>query len=180
MPDRLKDGIIYYRAKGGALGALVTGALLLVFTWIVLTQEGIAGIPFSRGLPVMSTYLALPVGSVLVLANLQHALDRGPTLVADEDGITILFTRRPIGVIRWTEIARLRPVKRQGRWHLGVVLEDPEFSLSEYRDLLGSLLGRVGPADAHLKIDGKMLDDEVTNVVRDLEEMQRRNSWRSA
>jgi hypothetical protein len=42
------------------------------------------------------------------------------------------------------------------------------------------VVARFGPREAHLKIHGKMLDDEMQAIVADLEEMRRVRSWRAA
>jgi hypothetical protein len=127
----------------------------------------------------MSTYLALPLGGVLFLANLPHVLSRRPTVIATDDGLTILFTKKPIGLIRWTSINGFRGFKHNGRWYLGIALEDPEDVLAPFRGHLSPVVGRFGPADAVLKIKGKMLDDEMMMVVHDLEERRRLRSWRA-
>jgi hypothetical protein len=180
MPEKLDEGILYYRAKGDATGAVVVGAILVAFAWIVLTRDGLGGIPFSKDLVAMSTYLALPLGVVLFLANLPHVLARGPTMAAGEGGITILFTPRPVGLIRWTAINGFLSFKHQGKWYLGIVLEDPEETLMPYKGTLAPVVARFGPREAHLKIHGKMLDDEMQAIVADLEEMRRVRSWRAA
>ena len=79
MPDKNEAEIVYYRAKADASGALAVGCILLAFALLVLTQDSILGIGFSKDLIMMSTYLALPLGLVLVLANIRHILAKGPT-----------------------------------------------------------------------------------------------------
>lgn len=180
MPEKLEDGIIYYRGKGDALGSVIVGAILMVFTWIVLTQNDLHGIPFSTDLRVMATYLALPLGAVLFLANLPHVLSRRPTMIASDDGLTILFTGKPIGLIRWTSINGFRGFRHNGQWYLGIVLENPEDVLAPFRGHLAPVMARFGPPEAVLKIKGKMLDDEMETVVHDLEERRRLRSWRAA
>jgi hypothetical protein len=179
MPEKLEDGIIYYRGKGDALGSVIVGAILVVFSWIVLTMNDLHGIPFSDDLKVMSTYLALPLGAVLFLANLRHVLSRRPTVIATDDGITILFTKKPIGLIRWTSIEGFRGFRHNGQWYLGIMLEDPEDVLAPFRGHLSPVMARFGPPEAVLKIKGKMLDDEMNTVVHDLEERRRLRSWRA-
>jgi hypothetical protein len=102
MPDRNEAEIVYYRAKSDASGALAVGCILLAFALLVLTQDSIAGIGFSKDLVVMSTYLALPLGVVLILANIRHIMAKGPTMVAMKDGITVLFTDQRVGPLHWT------------------------------------------------------------------------------
>lgn len=180
MSEDLDTEVVYYRAKGDAIGALIVGAILTVFAWIVLTQDGFLGIPFSKDLTVMSTYLALPLGIVLMLANLWHVIASGPTMVAGERGVSLLFTGRPVGVIPWAAINGFLAFKHQGKWYLGITLEDPEDTLEPFRGHLSRVVGRFGPPEAHLRIHEKMLDDPIHLIIKDLEEMRRLRSWRAA
>ena len=123
MPDKKDTGITYYRSKPDAYGALSVGCLLLAFALLVLTRDGVWGIGFSKDLVVMSTYLALPLGVVLVLANIGHVVSTDPTMVAGKDGIYLLFTRRPVGPIRWAEINGFMAFRHQGKQHLGITFE---------------------------------------------------------
>jgi hypothetical protein len=178
MPEKAGTEIVYYRSKADEAGALVVGGILLAFALVVLTQDGVGGIGFSKGLVVMSTYLALPLGVVMVLANIRHLVSRGPTLVAGKEGISVLFLPRPVGPIRWSEITGFTQFKHQGKWILGITLENPVRTLTPLKDHISALLSRAGPVAAHIKIHGKMLDDEMEKIVRGLEEMRQLYSWR--
>jgi hypothetical protein len=121
----------------------------------------------------------LPLAVVLVLANIGHVVSTGPTVVAGKDGISVLFTRRPVGPIRWAEIAGFTAFKHQGKHHLGITFEDPLQTLSPIKDDVSALVRRKGPKAAHLKIDGKMLDDDMETIVSDLEGLRQVYSWRA-
>jgi hypothetical protein len=179
MPDRNEAEIVYYRAKSDASGALAVGCILLAFALLVLTQDSIAGIGFSKDLVVMSTYLALPLGVVLILANIRHIMAKGPTMVAMKDGITVLFTDQRVGPLHWTAITGFKAFRHQGKYHLGITFENPKQVLYPYKDYISDLVKRKGPKTAHLKIDGKMLDDDMDAIVSDLEEMRQLFSWRA-
>lgn len=179
MPDKDEAEIVYYRAKSDASGALAVGCILLAFALLVLTQDSIWGIGFSKDLVVMSTYLALPLGAVLVLANIRHILAKGPTMVAMKDGITVLFTDQRVGPLHWTAITGFKAFKHQGKYHLGITFEDPVQALYPYKDHVSALVNRKGPKTAHLKIDGKMMDDDIDTIVSDLETMRQLFSWRA-
>jgi hypothetical protein len=179
MADKKETEIVYYRAKSDASGALAVGCILLAFALLVLTQDSIGGIGFSKDLVVMSTYLALPLGVVLVLANIRHVMAKGPTMVAMKDGITILFTDQRVGPFHWAEISGFKAFKHQGKYHLGISFEDPAQVLYPFRDYVSALVRRKGPKSAHLKIDGKMLDDDKETIVSDLEAMRQLFSWRA-
>ena len=178
MPDKEASGIIYYRSKADAIAAFVVGCLLLVFASVVLTQDGVAGIGFSKDLSVMSTYLALPLAVVMILANIRHIVTTGPTMAAGKDGITVLFTPRPAGPIHWAEIARFTAFKRQGKYHLGITFEDPARTYALMDKEVRILARPKGPKTVHLKIDGKMLDDYIDTIVSDLERLRQVYSWR--
>ena len=180
MPEKADTGIVYYRSKADASGALAIGCILLAFALLVLTQGGVGGISFSRDLVMMSTYLALPLGVVMVLVNIGHVVSTGSTVVAGKAGITVLFTREPMGTIGWPEINGFTPFKHQGKWILGITLENPARTLALHEVHKSVLLRRGGPATAHIKIHGKMLDDDMEQIVRDLEEMRQVYSWRAA
>ena len=182
MPDKDEAEIVYYRAKSDASGALAVGCILLAFALLVLTQDSIAGIGFSKDLVVMSTYLALPLGVVLVLANIRHIMAKGPTMVAMKDGITVLFTDQRVGPLHWTAITgfkAFKAFKHQGKYHLGITFENPTQALYHHKDHISDLVRRKGPKTAHLKIDGKMLDDDMETIVSDLEAMRQLVSWRA-
>jgi len=178
MPNRLENGVIYYRAKGDAAGAVIVGAILIAFAGMVHTREGIGGIPFSADLTAMATYLALPLGIVLMLANFRHLFARGATLAADDTGLSILYTKRPLGLIPWTAINGFSTFSHQGKWYLGITLEDPEITLEPFRGNLTPVIGRFGPKEAHLRIHEKMLDEDIDIVHAELEEMRHIRSWR--
>ena len=178
MPEKEDIGIIYYRSKSHASGALSVGCILLAFALLVLTQDGVWGIEFSKDLVVMTTYLALPLAVVLVLANIGHVVYTGPTMVAGKDGISVLFTRRPVGPINWAEITGFTAFKHQGKHHLGITFEDPLQTLAPIKEDVSALVRRKGPKAAHLKIDGKMLDDDMETIVSDLEGLRQVYSWR--
>ena len=178
MPELEPDGVIYYRGKGDAIGAVVVGLILLVFTAIVLTQNDFAGIPFSADLTMLATYIALPLGAVLILFHIWHALGRGPTMAAGKEGITVLYTDKAIGPIRWAEIKAFKVFRRNGQPFLGITLEDPAQSLYPYREIGLPLINGGGPKDAHMKVKGKMLDEETYSVAERLEEMRLVHSWK--
>ncbi len=180
MPEKAGTGVVYYRSKSDASGALAIGCILLGFALLVLTQDGIGGISFSRDLVVMSTYLALPLGAVMILVNIGHVVSTGSTVVVGKEGITVLFTREPVGPIGWSEINGFTPFKHQGKWILGITLENPAQTLALHKVRKSVLLRRAGPATAHIKIHGKMLDDDMEQIVQDLEEMRQVYSWRAA
>ena len=177
MPDKEDIGTIYYRSKSDAVGALAVGCILLVFALLVLTQDEIEGISFSEGLVAMSTYLALPLGVVMVLVNIRHVVSKGPTVVAGKEGIIVVFTREPVGPFRWSEIAGFKPFKHQGKWILGITLENPDLTFHRHKGHLSPLRRRGGPAEAHIRIHGKMLDGDVKKIAGDLEEMRQLYSW---
>lgn len=179
MPERSDGRIVYHRSKGDAAGAMVIGCVLLVIAVPAMTMDSIGGIGFSRDMVMMSTYLALPLGVVLVLVNIRHLLTRGPTLLANKEGITILFTDPPAGPLHWAEIREFRSFWHQGKRHLGIGFGDPAQSLSPYMRSVAALVRRKGPKRAHLKIDGKMLDSNIKTVVSELEEMRQIHSWRT-
>ncbi|MFQ5565305.1 MAG: hypothetical protein ACE5EU_02980 [Paracoccaceae bacterium] len=179
MPEKADTEIVYYRSKSDASGALAVGCILLGFAALVLTRDSIGGIGFSKDLVMMATYLALPLGVVMVLANIRHVLAKGPTMVAGKEGITVLFTPQPVGPIHWSEITGFTPFRRQGKWVLGIGLDNPGRTITPYSRHISSLLRRGGPAAAHIRVHGKMLDDDMKNIVRDLEEMLQLYSWRA-
>jgi len=179
MSVRTDGQILYHRSKLRAAGAVVLGVFLLALAAVVLTRDELAGIRFSPDLVAMSRWLALPVGVALVLGHIAHLVARGPTLLANGDGITVLFTKRPVGVIRWTDIDSFTSFRHQGRPVLGINLEDPRRVLAPFRDDLPVLMRRGGPRVAHLSIDGNMLDEPMKTVLHDLEEMRRAYSWRA-
>jgi hypothetical protein len=179
MSIRTDGQLIYHRSKLRDTGAIILGAFLLALAAVVLTRDEVAGIRFSPDLVAMTRWLALPVGVALLLGHISHFVARGPTLVADGDGLTILFTRRPVGVIRWTDINGFTSFRHQGRPVLGITLEDPKRVLAPFRDDLHVLVRRAGPRAAHVSIDGNMLDDPMKTVLHDLEEMRRVYSWRA-
>ena len=158
MPDKEDTGIIYYRSKSDASGALSVGCILLAFALLVLTQDGVFGIGFSKDLVVMSTYLALPLAVVLVLANIGHVVSTGPTVVAGKDGIHLLFTRRPVGPIRWAEINGFMAFRHQGKWHLGITFEDPLQTLAPIKEDVTALFEGLE------EFAGKSLLDDDTTV----------------
>jgi hypothetical protein len=178
MAEKLDDGIIYYRSKSDAYGALVVGCLLLGFAAVVLTQDSVFGFGFSQDLIMLSTYWALPIGVVLLLANIRHAVARGPTVVAAKDGITVLFTPQPLGPVRWSEIAGFTSFRHQGKWFLGITLEDPLRTLTPIREAAKPLLKNIGPKAAHLNIPGKMMDDYMVSIESELGEMRQVHAWR--
>ncbi len=127
---------------------------------------------------MMSTYLALPLGVVMVLVNIRHVMSKGPTMVAGKEGISVLFTRRPVGPINWAEINGFTAFKHQGKHHLGITFENPLQTLAPIKEDVSALVRRKGPKAAHLKIDGKMLDDDMETIVSDLEGLRQVYSWR--
>jgi hypothetical protein len=179
MAERLDTGIIYYRSKADAFGALVVGCLLLGFAAVVLTQDSVFGIGFSQDLIMLCTYWALPIGGVLLLANIRHAVARGATVVAGKDGITVLFTPRPFGPIRWSEITGFTSFQHRGKWFLGITLEDPLRTLRPIEEAAKPLLENIGPKAAHLHIPGKMMDDYMAMIETELEELRQVHSWRA-
>lgn len=178
MVEKLNNGIIYYRNKTGAYGRLVLGFLLLGIAAVVLTQDSVWGIGFSQDLVMLCTYWALPIGVVLLLANIRHACKSGPTVVAGKDGITVLFTPQPVGPIRWSEISGFTAFRHQGKWFLGITFEDPLRSLTPIKEDAMQLLRNIGPKAAHLKIAGKMMDDRMVSIESDLDEMRQVHTWR--
>ena len=179
MPERIDGTIVYYRSKSEASGATAVGCMLLAFATLVLTQEGVAGIRFSTDLVAMSTYLALPLGAVLVLANIRHLIYNGRTMIADKVGITLIFTPQAAGPVHWTEIDGFITFWRQGRQRLGITLIEPVQSLDTLGNAVYPLINRRRPKAAHLMIEGKMLNDNVEAAARDLDEMRQIYSWRA-
>jgi hypothetical protein len=179
MPEKLDNGIVYFRSKSDAIGALVVGCLLLAIAVPALTLDSIFGIRFSNDLVMMSTYLALPLGLVLILANIRHILANGPTLFADKEGITMLFTPEPTGPLNWARISGFRAFRHQGKQHLGISLEEPRRTLLPFKKTIRAVLWSKRPKSVHLRVDGKMLDDDVDTVVQELEEMRQIYSWRT-
>lgn len=178
MPEIEQDGVIYYRGKSGAIVSVIVGLVLLGLGATVLTQDQVAGIPFSTDLTMMATYLALPLGAVLVLAHIWHAMGKGPTMVAGTEGVTVLYTPKPIGPIRWAEIKGFRVFRRNGLPFLGITLEEPAQSLYPYREIGTPLITGRGPKDAHMMVKGKMLDEDADKVAIRLEEMRLVHSWK--
>lgn len=178
MPDFEQDGVIYYRGKGDAVGSVIVGLILLAFAFVVLTGTGVGGIPFSADLTAMATYLALPLGVVLVLAHVWHVMAKGPTMVAGKQGITVLYTGDPVGPIRWAEIKGFKVFRRNGNPFLGITLDDPAQTLYPYRESGRALFTGRGPKDAHLMIRGKMLDEDTWTIAERLEEMRLVHSWK--
>lgn len=178
MPEFEQDGVIYYRGKGEAIVSIAVGLALLALGVSVLTQDQVAGIPFSTDLTVMGTYLALPLGVVLVLAHIRHAMGKGPTMVAGTEGITVLYTPKPVGPINWAEVKGFKMFRRNGMPFLGITLEDPARSLYTYREIGLPLITGRGPKDAHVMVKGKMLDENTVAVAERLEEMRLVHSWK--
>jgi hypothetical protein len=178
MAEKSDSGIIYERARSGAVGAVVVGFALLAFAIVVLTQDGIGGIAFSADLRTMAVYLALPLAVALFLGHAHHAVLRGPTVIAAKDGLTVLFTKPPVGPIGWAEIKRVVPFRSNGRPCVGLVLEDPAHTRLIHRQSLAPLLRVARRKKPHLGIQAKMLNDPLPTVIRDLEEMRQRYSWR--
>jgi hypothetical protein len=144
-----------------------------------VTLDSLWGVPFSNDLVMMSTYLGLPLGLVLILANIRHALANGPTLFADKEGITMLFTPTPTGPLHWARITGFRAFRHQGKRHLGISVEEPRQTLLPFKKTIRKVLWLKRPKEVHLRVDGKMLDDDVDTVVKDLEEMRQIYSWRA-
>jgi len=178
MAEKSDYGIIYARWRTGAFGAAAVGIGLIAFAAIVVTRNGIAGIPFSVDLQTMAIYLALPLGGALLLGHAHHAVRREPTVVADKDGITVLYTKPPVGPIRWAEIQRFVPFRSNGRPCVGMVLEDAEHTRSLHRQNLAPLIRVARRKRAHLGIPAKMMNDRLPVIIRDLEEMRQRYTWR--
>ena len=178
MVEKLNNGIIYYRSKKDSIGGLVVGFILLGFAAMVLTQDGIFGIRFSQDLRMLSTYWALPIGVILLLANIRHTCAIGPTVVAGKDGLMLRFTRNPVGPIRWSAINGFVPFQYRGKWFLGVTLDDPAETLTPVKDDIMSLIKKFGPKKAHLKIPGAMMDDYMVSIQTDLEDMRQVHTWR--
>ena len=179
MPEKVEDGIVYFRSKSDAIGALVVGCLLLAIAVPAITLDSIWGIRFSNDLVMMSTYLGLPLGLVLILANTRHILANGPTLFADKEGITMLFTPEPTGPLHWARINGFRSFMHQGKRHLGISLEEPHRTLLPFKNTIRAVLWRKRPKSVHLRVDGKMLDTNIDAVVQELEEMRQIYSWRA-
>jgi hypothetical protein len=175
----MEGGIVYYRSKSDATGAIVVGCLLLAIAVLALTLDSIGGIRFSKDLVMMSAYLSLPLGVVLILANIRHLLSRGPTLVAAKEGITLLFTREAVGPLHWSRITAFRAFRHQGKRHLGISFEEPREALSPFKNFIRPVLWRKRPKGVHLRVEGKMLDDNIDTVVKELEEMRQIYSWRA-
>ena len=178
MAEKLDNGIIYYRSKSDAYGGLVVGCLLLGIAAVVLTQDSVWGIGFSQDLIMLCTYWALPIGVVLLLANIRHAVATGPTVVAGKDGITVLFTHQPFGPIRWSEITGFTSFQHQGKWFLGITLENPLQTLRPIEEAAAPLLKGIGPKAAHLNIPGAMMNDYMVSIESELEELRQVHTWR--
>ncbi|NIP74701.1 MAG: hypothetical protein GTN90_01365 [Xanthomonadales bacterium] len=178
MPDIETDGVIYYRGKFNAALSVSLGVLLLGIAAVVLTQDQVAGIPFSQDLKMLATYLALPLGAVMVLAHVRHVLRRGPTVVAGKEGITVLYTPKAVGPIRWAEISGFKPFRHNGNPYLGITLDNPAMTLYPFREIGRPLVKGLGPKDAHLELKGKMMDDSVGHIAKNLEEMRLVHSWK--
>jgi hypothetical protein len=178
MSEKADGKVVFYRSKGDQIGALAVGCLLLGIAVPSMSLESVGGIRISRDLMVMSTYLALPLSVVLILANVRHVFDRGPTVAADKNGVTLLFTDPPAGPFPWAEIKGFMVFRRQGKRHLGITFEDPYLTLTPFKGTLAPMIKSRGPKAAHLKIDGKMVDSNIKQVVADLEEQLQIYSWR--
>jgi hypothetical protein len=179
MPDRTPTGIIYYRNKSDACGGLVVGCLLLGIAAVVLTQDSVMGFGFSQDLIMLCTYWALPIGAILLLVNIRHAVARGPTMVAAKAGITVLFTPEPFGPLQWGEITGFSSFQHQGKWFLGITFEDPLRTLTPVKERAEPLLKKIGPKTAHLSIPGKMMDEYIAMIETELDEMRQVHSWRT-
>jgi hypothetical protein len=179
MSEKIDGKIIFYRTKADEIGAIVVGCLLLLIAIPALTLDSIGSIRFSKDLVVMSTYLGAPLGVVLILANIRHVMAKGPTMAGDGKGITLLFTDPPAGPLHWAEIKGFLIFRHQGKQHLGITFENPELSLTPFKKSLSPLVRRKGPNAAHLKIEGRMLGDNMKKVIADLEEMHAIYSWRA-
>jgi len=171
--------LVFYRSKAIALGSIALGFAMLGAAALVLNRNELLGIPFSGDLAVMSTYLLLPLGAVMVLGNLRHALRRGPTVSAGPKGVAVHFTRDGTVDIGWPEIKAFRPFMWQGRMALGITFEDPTWSLHEFQARKSELVSRGYPRDVHIRIPGRMLDARINSIARDLEEMRQIHSWRA-
>ncbi|HUS56370.1 MAG TPA: hypothetical protein VMY41_20460 [Thermohalobaculum sp.] len=179
MVEKLDSGIIYYRSKSDSIGGLVVGLILLGFAAVVLTQGSIFGIGFSQDLKMLSTYWALPIGVVLLLVNIKHTRATGPTVVAAKNGITLRFTSNPVGPIAWSEIKGFTSFQYRGKWYLGVTLVDPAKTLTPMKDDVLPLVRTIGPKKAHLTIPGAMMDDYMTSIERELDELRQIHTWRA-
>jgi hypothetical protein len=179
MAEKLDNGIIYYRSKSDAIGALIVAGLLLGIAAVVLTQDSVFGIGFSPSMVMLCTYWALPIGVILVLVNIKHATAVGPTVVAGKEGITLLYMPTKVGPLRWAEIAGFTSFRHQGKWFLGITFENPLQSLTPIKDDAKTLLKRIGPKAAHLSIPGAMMNDYMVSIETDLEEMRHIYSWRT-
>jgi hypothetical protein len=177
MPEKGAGRIIYHRAKADAIGAVVIGFILIAFAIYVMTQEGFGGIPFSQDLRVMSIYLGLPLGVALIIGHSLHALAKGPTMVAGKEGVTVLYTPVPAGPIPWAEIKAFVPFRSNGQACLGIVLEDPDYTLTILQKELAPLRRIARGKRAHLGVRGKMLDAPMPVVIRDLNELHQVHSW---
>ena len=180
MAEKSDYGIIYHRSKTGAYGAIGAAFALFAFVFVVLTRDGVGGVPFSTDLRTMAVYLALPFAVALLLGHVHHAVSKGPTVVASKDGITVLYTKLPVGPIRWAEIKQSVPLRSNGRPCVGVVLDDVEHMFSLHRQGLVPMIRAARRKRAHLGISGKMLDEPLPTVIRELEEMRQRYLWRRA
>ena len=179
MPEKVDGKIVFYRSKADQIGAIAVGCLLLLIAIPALTLDSIGGIRFSKDLVVMSTYLGAPLGVVLILANIRHVLAKGPTMIGGKEGITMLFTDPPAGPLHWAEIKGFLLFRHQGKQHLGITFENPGLTLTPFQKSLTPLVRRKGPNAAHLKIEGRMLGDNMKKVMADLEEMRTIYSWRA-
>jgi hypothetical protein len=180
MAEKSDYGIIYERSRRGAAGAVAVGFALIGFAVLVLTQDGVAGIRFSDDLRTMAVYLALPLAVALFVGHAHHAVLKGPSVVVGKDGIMVLYTKPPVGPIRWAEVKRFVPYRANGRPCVGIVLEDPEHTRSIHRHDLAPLIRAARGNKAHLGIPARMLNDQLPSIIRDLEEMRQRYSWRRA
>jgi hypothetical protein len=171
--------VIYHRSKAIAIGLVLMGYGMLVLAYLVLTEGQVGGLHFSRDMAVMSTWLLLPLGLVLIAAHTRHAVSAGPTVSAGPEGVTIHFASRGTILLQWPEIKAFRPFTHQGRWQLGIVLEDPKSTLPAFAERKSMLINRHGSREIHLAIEGRMLDQTVHTVAHDLEEMRQIHSWRA-
>ncbi len=178
MPDIETDGVIYYRGKANAALSVLIGLLLLGIAAVVLTQDQVGGIPFSQDLKMLARFLALPLGLVMVAAHIWHVARRGPTVVAGKEGITVLYTPKAVGPIRWAEIASFKPFRHNGNPYLGITLDNPSMTLYPFREIGRPLVKGLGPKEAHLELKGKMMDDNVGRIAKNLEEMRLVHSWK--
>jgi hypothetical protein len=157
---------------------LIVGCLLLGIAVVVLTQDSVFGIGFSQDLIMLCTYWAVPIGVILLSVNIRHAIARGPTVVAARAGITVLFTPQPVGPFQWDEITGFTSFQHQGKWFLGITLDDALQTLTPIKEYAKPLVKSIGPKAAHLSIPGKMLDEYIAMVETELEEMRLVHSWR--